>query len=203
MSTSNNFEKHIKKQIGEREVVPSRDLWAEIQAQTPKESTQYRNWYLAAACMVLIVSMGTILLFFNDGKKEIERPQMASSVVEKEIDTAKNIISTSNFENVEPKINKQNNIPENKQQLVQIEPVVEKESTQNPISVEKNSSLMEISKIQTLSPSKIIAAVDSSKVPVKKKKYVDPSTLLFSVEHKDVIQKTKESNVASIDLHGN
>ena len=38
--------------------------------------------------------------------------------------------------------------------------------------------------------------------PVKKKKYVDPSTLLFSVEHKDVIEKTKDgSNVATIDLN--
>ena len=53
-----------------------------------------------------------------------------------------------------------------------------------------------------ISVPKIIAKADSSKIPVKKRKYVDPSTLLFSVEHKDVIEKTKDgSNVATIELN--
>ncbi|UKB79894.1 hypothetical protein [Chryseobacterium sp. MEBOG07] len=57
--------------------------------------------------------------------------------------------------------------------------------------------------IPQLSHPKLIAKADSLKTPVKKKKYVDPSTLLFSVEHKDVIEKTKDgSNVATtIDLN--
>ena len=47
-----------------------------------------------------------------------------------------------------------------------------------------------------------IAIIDSAKVPVKRKRFVDPSTLLFSVEHKDVIEKSKDgSNVATIDLN--
>ncbi|RTZ50192.1 hypothetical protein EJ377_09625 [Chryseobacterium arthrosphaerae] len=55
--------------------------------------------------------------------------------------------------------------------------------------------------IQISNP-KIIAKADSAKIPGKKKKYVDPSTLLFSVEHKDVIEKTKDgSNVATIELN--
>lgn len=46
-----------------------------------------------------------------------------------------------------------------------------------------------------------MAKSDSVKVP-KKKRYVDPSTLLFSVENKEAIEKTKGgSNVAQIDLN--
>jgi hypothetical protein len=46
-----------------------------------------------------------------------------------------------------------------------------------------------------------MAKSDSAKIQ-KKKRYVDPSTLLFSVEHKDVIEKSKDgSNVATIDLN--
>jgi hypothetical protein len=57
--------------------------------------------------------------------------------------------------------------------------------------------------IPQISNPKLLAKADSLKTPVKKKKYVDPSTLLFSVEHKDVIEKTKDgSNVATtIDLN--
>ena len=48
---------------------------------------------------------------------------------------------------------------------------------------------------------RIMAKSDSVKIP-KKKRYVDPSTLLFSVENKEAIEKTKGgSNVAQIDLN--
>jgi hypothetical protein len=59
-----------------------------------------------------------------------------------------------------------------------------------------------IANISKTEPEKIIAKSDSVKTQGKRKRYVDPSTLLFSVEHKDVIEKTKESNVATIDLNG-
>ena len=67
------------------------------------------------------------------------------------------------------------------------------------IKTNKNQSIPEVYKNQI---SNSVATIDSAKVPAKRKKYVDASTLLFSVEHKDVIENSKQgSNVATIDLN--
>ncbi|REC46004.1 hypothetical protein [Chryseobacterium sp. 5_R23647] len=195
----NNLEYQIKKQIDEREVAPSRDLWSEIQAQTentgPKRSNL--NWVLLAACFVLIFGLGAVL-FFN---KESEPKIQVAETVKKP--------SLKEESSVQPeKINSQEIITkEDHGKLSQIKNISSEEKIEKAIPSKNNLPLIKenpsgiASQITLNSPTKIMAKADSVKSQ-KKKRYVDPSTLLFSVEHKDVIEKSKDgSNVATIDLN--
>lgn len=202
MNTSkDHLEVRIKKQIGEREIAPSRDLWSEIELQNTMNNRpkSKMNWVLAAACLILMVSLGTVLFFLNEPSEN--KPQ----VVVKE--TVK-----SNDGNQVVTDPEQNNLPlavqDNEKQEVKKIAVQQKEELSALAVDEKKLILKEhasdkkpLEPVQISNP-KMIAKIDSAKIPVKKKKYVDPSTLLFSVEHKDVIEKTKDgSNVATIELN--
>ncbi|WP_346983495.1 hypothetical protein [Chryseobacterium sp. POE27] len=202
--TKNTIEYQIKKQIGEREIAPARDLWAEIGNHTEKKTSQSRvNWFLVAACLILTFSLG-IVLFFNQDNQITEKSENIAKVGKTEVKTpAQNEVQKKPVELI---------IKNNEQKIA-----VEKASTDNKInqqesptfihdelpSIQQNSPQV-IPEIIPAEPAKTIAQSDSVKIQVKKKRYVDPSTLLFSVEHKDVIEKTKgKSNVASIDLNEN
>jgi len=195
----NNLEYQIKKQIDEREVAPSRDLWSEIQAQTentgPKRSNL--NWVLLAACFVLVFGLGAVLFFNNEAEPKI---QVAETV---------KTPSLKEESSVQPeKINSPEIITkEDHGKLSQIKNIPSEEKIEKIVPVKNNLPLIKenpsgIASHMTLnSPTKIMAKADSVKIQ-KKKRYVDPSTLLFSVEHKDVIEKSKDgSNVATIDLN--
>ncbi|MFC3159814.1 hypothetical protein SAMN05443633_106175 [Chryseobacterium arachidis] len=205
MNTSkNNLEYQIKKQIDEREIDPSRDLWSEIQSHTENTDSKKAklNWYLMAACLVLTVSLGAVLFFSN--KKTIE---VRSQMVKKgDKSLEENFIIPEKDEtpilvkNQETPTEIKDNLPSGKKENKALPIAVEEKKVSVPAYREnKIEALPEISYSQ---PTKIIASIDSAKVPARKKKYIDPSTLLFSVEHKDVIEKTKDgSNVATIDLN--
>jgi hypothetical protein len=201
-TTKNNIEYQIKKQITEREITPSRDLWSEIETQSSDKSSKTKiNWFLVAACLILTFSLGAVL-FFNKESKETEKSKIIAEV---ENPTIQNKRET-------PTIKSPELIKQTQKESVAIEnvsPEKKIEITNSPIVTEKKElSLMKentseiASNISQIPDEKIIAQADSAKSPVKRKRYVDPSTLLFSVEHKDVIEKTKQSNVATIDLNG-
>lgn len=195
----NNLEYQIKKQIDEREVVPSRDLWSEIQAQTENTSSKKSNlnWVLLAACFVLVFGLGAVLFFNNKAEPKI---QVAETV---------KTPSLKEESSVQPeKINSPEIITkEDHGKLSQVKNIPSEEKIEKAIPFKNNLPLIKenpsgIASHMTLnSPTKIMAKADSVKIQ-KKKRYVDPSTLLFSVEHKDVIEKSKDgSNVATIDLN--
>lgn len=195
----NNLEYQIKKQIDEREVAPSRDLWSEIQSQTENTSSRKSNfnWVLLAACFVLIFGLGAVLFFNNESEPKI---QVAETVKKP---------SLKEESSIQPeKINSQEIITkEDHEKLSQIKNISSEEKIEKAIPFKNNLPLIKenpsgIASHMTLnSPTKIMARSDSAKIQ-KKKRYVDPSTLLFSVEHKDVIEKSKDgSNVATIDLN--
>ncbi|WP_159472790.1 hypothetical protein [Chryseobacterium sp. 18068] len=195
----NNLEYQIKKQIDEREVVPSRDLWSEIQAQTENTSSKKSNlnWALLAACFVLVFGLGAVLFFNNESEPKI---QVAETVKTPSLKEESSVQSE--------KIKSQEIITkENQGKLTQIKNIPSEEKIEKAIPSKNNLPLIKenpsgIASHMTLnSPTKIMAKSDSAKIQ-KKKRYVDPSTLLFSVEHKDVIEKSKDgSNVATIDLN--
>jgi hypothetical protein len=205
MNTSkNNIEYHIKKQIDEREIAPSRDLWSEIETQTQNvnnSQTKKVNWFLVAACLVLTLSLGAVLFFDQDSKPSIQVAETNNTEVLKE-----NPVKTE-------KINSPEIIQQNQEKYVELKSnssQIKSETGTSEIIAEKKELPMikENSKeiafqMSQIPAEKILAKTDSAKVQqVKKKRYVDPSTLLFSVEHKDVIEKTKGgSNVATIDLN--
>lgn len=204
MNTSkDNLEWQIKKQIEEREVAPSRDLWSEIEWQTQNNKTPKLrvNRILVAACIILTFSLGTVLLVLKD-EPSVEQPKIVKEVKEQNEDK---IITAPNNDN--PVLAAQNPVKQD------IKNIPSKEKTEkitaisvpdkNTIITKEGLSPKKLEVIRITDP-KILAKADSSKIQVKKKKYVDPSTLLFSVEHKDVIEKTKDgSNVATIELNRN
>lgn len=205
MNTSkNNIEYQIKKQIDEREITPSRDLWSEIETQTQtndNSQTKKVNWFLVAACLVLTLSLGVVLFFDQDSKPNVQVAETNNKEVLKEIPAKTD------------KINSPEIIQQNQEKYVELKSVpsqLKSETETSEIITEKKELplIKENSKeiaaqISQIPAEKILAKADSAKVQqVKKKRYVDPSTLLFSVEHKEVIEKTKGgSNVATIDLN--
>ena len=197
-----NIEQQIKKQVDEREINPSRDLWAEIETQTStKVSAKSKiNWLLIAASLALILSLGSVFML---DKEEVPQTQIVENKTQPatlepeeitEIEVAP--LLAEKTETAPPKTNVAISSRENK--ISKPEVVFVKTETPS-LKVKQDPTIPEIYKNQI---SNSIASIDSAKVPVKRKKYVDASTLLFSVEHKDVIDKTKDgSNVATIDLN--
>ncbi|MCD1115305.1 hypothetical protein [Chryseobacterium turcicum] len=200
MNTSkNNLEYQIKKQIDEREVSPSRDLWSEIQAQT--ENTRSKksnlNWVLLAACFVLVFGLGAVLFFNNETEPKVQVAETVKAPSLKEENSIKP--ETINSQEII--------IKETQGKLTQMNNISSEVKGENAITIKHNLPLIKenpsviASQITLNQATKIIAKSDSVQIQ-KKKRYVDPSTLLFSVEHKDVIDKSKEgSNVATIDLN--
>jgi len=199
-SYKDNFEYQIKKQIDEREIAPSRDLWVDIQAQTeniqPKKSNL--NWVLFAACFVLLFGLGAVLFLNNDTESTVQIAETGKKPSVKKQDAE-----------IQPeKINSQEIIQKQKKERFTqtnnspTELKIEKEILiKNDFPLIKENPSEIASQIIQNQPAKTMAKSDSVKVQ-KKKRYVDPSTLLFSVEHKDVIDKSKDgSNVATIDLN--
>ena len=200
-SFNNNFEKQLKKQIDEREIAPSRDLWAEIQIQTENASpTKSKlNWLLLTACFVLILGLGAVLLLKNESETTVQMAETEKTSDISEQNLGKQLQMANNKGNIEKVEGRKFTQIENSPSELKIEKVV---SLKNEIPLIKENPSEIASQIITQNePAKIMAKSDSVNVQ-KKKRYVDPSTLLFSVEHKDVIEKSKEgSNVATIDLN--
>ncbi|WP_426476398.1 hypothetical protein ACP3T3_13675 [Chryseobacterium sp. CBSDS_008] len=191
-----NIEHQIKHQIEEREIAPSRDLWSEIEVHNrnntrPKSKV---NWFLVAACLMLTFSLGSVLFFLNQ-PSEIQ-PKMVKKT---EKSTPEEIVKDP-VQNT-PQVAVENN--DKKEVKKTLSP--DKEEVISAVAIVQNKLIPKETKLELpqLSNPKLMAKADSLKTPAKKKKYVDPSTLLFSVEHKDVIEKTKDgSNVATtIDLN--
>lgn len=200
-SSKNNIENHIKKQISEREITPSRDLWSEIQAHQPAEYSRTKvNWFLVAACLVLAFSLSMVLFFNKENPQNLKSNIAVGDKKEENKESESVIVKTQ-------KLSQQKKVESVAIENVTLEETkktadlqIDTKEKQLPLPMEKAPEMM--ANISSVEPEKIIAQSDSAKTPARRKRYVDPSTLLFSVEHKDVIEKTKgKSNVASIDLN--
>lgn len=201
MKTSKDtIEFQIKKQMEEREIAPSRDLWSEIEFHhnNNHSSKSKINWFLVAACLILTFSLGSVLFFLNQPYEN--QPEL----VKKTEKNTKDEIIKDPVHNNAPLAVENNDKKEVKKPLSQ-----DKQEVISPVAtgltqlISKEPLPLKKQEIPQITNPQLMAKADSIKTPVKKKKYVDPSTLLFSVEHKDVIEKTKDgSNVATtIDLN--
>ncbi|KAA0127146.1 hypothetical protein FY557_14250 [Chryseobacterium sp. SN22] len=203
-----NIEQQIKKQIEEREITPSRDLWSEIESQAvAKTSKPSFNWLLIAACFILTFSLGAVLFFNRENKPYGSSETIVHTITEPAIQNPLGHIAQEQDAEPAAKNHEEKTVAENisagiKTEERNREPQAFAQQEEMPVII--RNSVQIISELSPIQPGKTIAQTDSAKVPVKKKRYVDPSTLLFSVEHKDVIEKTKgKSNVATIDLNKN
>lgn len=202
-----NLEHQIKKQIEEREIAPSRDLWSEIELQKEKPHSKFpMNWVLMAACIILVFGLGFVLFSNSSEKNNIQNSKITKV---KEVFPQKKTTEKINESTVAEPVYAEEVIRESKEPLVKAinevqqspKVLVEQIQKQNPKD-EAQVIVPEVSKISAPADKTVVQAEDAKKTPVKRKKYVDPATLLFSVEHKDVIEKTKESNIAAVDLNG-
>lgn len=200
-SSKNNIEYHIKKKISEREITPSRDLWSEIQAHQPAESSKTKiNWFLVAACVVLAFSLSMVLFFNKENPQDLKSNIAVGNKKDENQENESVIVKTQKLSEQKKleSVAVESAAPEETKKANDLQ--IDTQEKQLPLPVEKAPEM--IANISSIEPGKIIAQSDSEKTPARRKKYVDPSTLLFSVEHKDVIEKTKgKSNVASIDLN--
>lgn len=199
-----NLDQRIRKQIEEREITPSRDLWTEIEMQTAETPSKSKvNWMMAAACIILAFGLGFVL-FFNREKENIQ-PQIVNvrpENVQQEVPAKVNNVEKPAFAEGK-QIKTQENIKILPSQAYKEIPASKALAEEvHKVSVKEKAPLIAPAVPQVPIERIIAKTEDSSKNMGKKKRYVDPSTLLFSVEHKDIIQKTKESNVATIDLNG-
>lgn len=160
----NNLEYQIKKQIDEREVAPSRDLWSEIQAQTENTSPKRSNvnWVLLAACFVLVFGLGAVLFFNNEAEPKV---QVAETVKTPSLNEES---TTTQPE----KINSQEIIvKEDQGKLTQIK---NSSSEEKILPVKNNLPLIKedpsgiASQITLNPPTKIMAKSDSAKIQKKK-----------------------------------
>ncbi len=202
-ASKNNIESQIKKQIDERKIAPSRDLWSEIEIHTQttgNSRTKKVNWFLVAACLVLTLSLGAVLFFDQDSQPHVQVAETDHTEAVKENHVkAEKISSSEIIRQNQEKYVELKSIPSQSKSEIET-PEIFTEKKELPF-IRKNSEEI-AAQISQIPAEKVLAKTDSAKVQVKKKKYVDPSTLLFSVEHKDVIEKTKGgSNVATIDLN--
>ena len=193
-----NLEKEIKKQIDAREITPTRDLWAEIESQTLAQTSGKTkiNWFLVAACLGLLLSLGLVLI---NNDEEVTPLPIAETTIKTEVIQPEKISERESTPILVEQDNALNKIHESSspQQIKISDP--EMVVVKKIISSNKQIEIVP-EKITNISNS--IAIIDSAKIPLKKKRFVDPSTLLFSVEHKDVIEKSKDgSNVATIELN--
>ncbi|WP_415324466.1 hypothetical protein [Chryseobacterium sp. MMS23-Vi53] len=210
MSTfRDNLEEKIRKQIEEREITPSRNLWSEIELQKGvKSSKSNLSWILAAACIVLAFGLGFVIFSNPSGKNTpqntIEIAEVKNTPVQEKAKRKINDNKISKPVYAEKKIINENKSVSTKiiNEVQHTPKVLAEQKTETPKKEEIQVTVPEKSNVQVPVEKVIAQSEDIPKTPAKKKKYVDPATLLFSVEHKDVIEKTKESNVATVDLNG-
>ncbi|MDV3753900.1 hypothetical protein CMU20_02580 [Elizabethkingia anophelis] len=198
---SDKLENYIKNQLEKREINPSRNLWADIRLdldEAPKKNKKNTVIWLAAASVILLCSVAGIFIFKNDRQNRnpiiAKQTQPVNSSEPKEISTPETNIKTDSVLRKESPV----------QNLAQQQPA--------PAKTEKTPKQKTLPKTITTPVEKIDAAIpvpqnqlvkteETKEQTVKKKKYVDPKILLFSVENREAIEKTKDgSNVASVEI---
>lgn len=199
---NHTLSEQIRKQIEERETAPSRDLWSEIQAQAGNSRIKKPgiNRLLLAACLILTAGLSVILIFNHktaSGMQTAGTKSVPTVLVKEKTAVPPQTLTDDRMSMPQPIEN------------IAIKEVPVRQETEPVNPVDKKDILPAAKEIFSAAtapagdivPAGNIAQADSVDTR-KRKKYVDPSTLLFSVEHKDVIEKTKGgSNVATIDLN--
>ncbi|WP_027375946.1 hypothetical protein [Kaistella palustris] len=197
-----NFEQEIKKQIDAREITPARDLWAEIESQIKddKPAKPKINGFLVAAGIALLFSLGFIFINNNNETPEpqiVELKNLSEDVpAEKAAIPKISVLKPAEMQALPSKKSVEVYSPELRFQKNK------NIAVKNAFPLENEKQNTDLPAIKDDVSPQVIAFADSAKTAPKRKRFVDPATLLFSVEHKDVIEKTKDgSNVATIDLN--
>lgn len=219
MKKKDNISKHIFNELEQRELNPSHDAWDRIQARmdvAPIQQSQSNfKWWLSAAVVAIFTVSTSVYLYINqtDANVEVVHQPMQNTVdssisnhdeiVDKHTDELANNEkndSATKIEQVQPKTEKQV-VQKGKVQIA-----VNKEMNQVELSIPKSISVTEKKEIikENLVPKQSFVAnnsLDSIKKLKKKKNFVDPNMLLYSIENKENLKESNQSRVVSIGFN--
>ena len=219
MKKKDNISKHIFNELEQRELNPSHDAWDRIQARmdvTPIQQSQSNfKWWLSAAVVAIFTVSTSVYLYINQTDANVEAVnQPVQNTVDSSISNHDEIVdkhtdelannekndSATKIEQVQPKTEKQV-VQKGKVQIA-----VNKEMNQVELSIPKSTSVVEKKEIikENLVPKQSFVAsnsLDSIKKLKKKKNFVDPNMLLYSIENKENLKESNQSRVVSIGFN--
>ncbi len=217
MKNNDKISNYIKDDLENRELNPSHDAWDRIQARmdvAPSPQKSNFKWWLSAAVVALFTVSTSIYLFSNQSKDD----QPKEFVNHQEQNNPQQIQSDSNTVHSSESILANNEKIDSSKKEVEIQPQEEKKPIQHgkvQVAINEESQQVEmafptkkeatVEKKEDLKseaqPKKNIAAnttLDSVKVNKKKKNFVDPNMLLYSIENKENLKESNQSRVVSI-----
>ena len=219
MKKKDNISKHIFNELEQRELNPSHDAWDRIQARmdvAPIQQSQSNfKWWLSAAVVAIFTVSTSVYLYINQTDANVEAVnQPVQNTVDSSISNHDEIVdkhtdelannekndSATKIEQVQPKTEKQV-VQKGKVQIA-----VNKEMNQVELSIPKSTSVVEKKEIikENLVPKQSFVAnnsLDSIKKLKKKKNFVDPNMLLYSIENKENLKESNQSRVVSIGFN--
>ena len=217
MKNNDKISNYIKNDLENRELKPSHDAWDRIQARmdvAPSPQKSNYKWWLSAAVVALFTVSTSIYLFSNQSKDD----QPKEFVNHQEQNNPQQIQSDSNTVHSSESILANNEKIDSSKKEVEIQTQEEKKPIQHgkvQVAINEESQQVEmafptkkepiVEKKEDLKseaqPKKNIAAnttLDSVKVNKKKKNFVDPNMLLYSIENKENLKESNQSRVVSI-----
>ena len=217
MKNNDKISNYIKDDLENRELNPSHDAWDRIQARmdvAPSPQKSNFKWWLSAAVVALFTVSTSIYLFTNQSKDD----QPKEFVNHQEQNNPQQIQSDSNTVHSSESILANNEKIDSSKKEVEIQTQEEKKPIQHgkvQVAINEESQQVEmafpkkkeaiVEKKEDLKseaqPKKNIAAnttLDSVKVNKKKKNFVDPNMLLYSIENKENLKESNQSRVVSV-----
>lgn len=217
MKNNDKISNYIKNDLENRELNPSHDAWDRIQARmdvAPSPQKSNFKWWLSAAVVALFTVSTSIYLFSNQSKDD----QPKEFVNHQEKSNSEKVQLDSNTIHSSESILANNEKIDSSKKEVEIQTQEEKKPIQHgkvQVAINEESQQVEmafptkkeaiVEKKEDLKseaqPKKNIAAnttLDSVKVNKKKKNFVDPNMLLYSIENKENLKESNQSRVVSI-----
>ena len=219
MKKKDNISNYIKEDLEKRELNPSRDAWDRIQARmdvSPPVQKSNFKWWLSVAVVAMFMVSASVYLFVNHQKETEITTDFVKNTDQKIIDSVKHNTETisdstehilANNEKVDSSKEVEAVAPKEEKQVVQkgkVQVAVNKETQQIELSLPKKTSPVAEKKeavVEDLVPKRTLVAnsgSDSIKNNKKKKNFVDPNMLLYSIENKDNLKESNQSRVVSV-----
>ena len=217
MKNNDKISNYIKDDLENRELNPSHDAWDRIQARmdvAPSPQKSNFKWWLSAAVVALFTVSTSIYLFSNQSKDD----QPKEFVNHQEQNNPQQIQSDSNAIHSSESILANNEKIDSSKKEVEIQTQEEKKPIQHgkvQVAINEESQQVEMAfpkkkeaivekkedlKSEVPQKKTIVAntTLDSVKVNKKKKNFVDPNMLLYSIENKENLKESNQSRVVSI-----
>ncbi|WP_312922889.1 hypothetical protein [Empedobacter brevis] len=219
MKNNDKISNYIKNDLENRELKPSHDAWDRIQARmdvTPIARKSNFKWWLSVAVVALFTISTSVYFYINQTETENNQEELVNHKEQSKA-TGIEMNTNSNLTSSESVLADNETIDSSKEE-VEIPIKEEKKAIQKgkvQIAINEESQQVEISlpikkeilpekkdelKTELQQKKNLVAniAQDSIKKNKKKKYFVDPNMLLYSIENKENLKESNQSRVVSI-----